>query len=184
MHLQSSCSVQSSERILVEVVMHQCSSWTDWTNDRDLLCRLCGRHASFFGRRHGICSICECKKGRQVAGFIAFQIFRSFPIVKLVTDYIDQHPKYYLQLSVKHCWRRFFFCDEHPVYIWTGHLLETRDADTDDEDSDGILNANLNFVNPLMKLCVSRGRNSPIEIIIDMLPMPPGFSIELPLSHR
>ena len=33
--------------------------------DRDLLCGLCGRHASFFGRQHGFCSICGSKKCRQ-----------------------------------------------------------------------------------------------------------------------
>ena len=110
--------------------------------DRDKLCGICGRHASFFGNRGDLCSICESKK---------------------------QH----LQCAVKSFWRRFLFSDHQPVRVWTGHLHETRDADTDDEEPDGMLSTELDFVNPLMKLSVSRGKNSPMEIIIDMLPMPP-----------
>ena len=95
--------------------------------DRDKLCGICGRHASFFGNRCDLCSI----------------------------------------------WRRFLFSDHQPVCVWTGHLHETRDTNTDDEEPDGMLSTELDFVNPLMKLSVSRGKNSPMEIIIDMLPMPP-----------
>lgn len=146
------------------------------------LCRLCGRHASFFGRRHGICSICDSKNSRQVAGIIAFQIFRTFPIVQLVTGYIDKHPKRHMRCAVNRFWKRFFY-NHQPVRVWTGHLHETRIADSDDEEPDGILSGDLNFVNPLMKLFVSRGRNSPIDILIDMLPLPSHLPIESPLSH-
>jgi hypothetical protein len=74
---------------------------------------------------------------------------------------------------VRSFWRRFLFSNHQPVRVWTGHLHETRDANNDDDESDGMLDAHLPFVNPLMKLSVSRGGNVPIEIIIDMLPMPP-----------
>lgn len=110
--------------------------------DRIRHCDWCGRHASFFGIRDGICNICESKK---------------------------QHVK----CAVRSFWRRFLFSDHQPVRLWTGHLHETRDADTTDEEPDGILDAHLPFVNLLMKLSVSRGGHEPIEIIIEMLPMPP-----------
>jgi hypothetical protein len=151
--------------------------------DRDRLCGLCGRHASFFGHRRGICGICEDKKGKQHLEMIAFKISRDSSIVQLVMDYICEHPKQRMQYAVKQFWYRFLFGDSREVLLWTGHLPETRDADSMDQESDGLFSENLNFCNPLMKLSVSRGRNCPIEIIIDMLPTPPRFATQLPLSY-
>lgn len=86
----------------------------------DQLCRLCGRHASFFCQRHGICSICNSKNARQVAGIIAFQLFKRFQIVQLITGYIDRHPKQHMQHAVRTFWQRLFY--EPIVRVWTSHI--------------------------------------------------------------
>jgi len=149
---------------------------------RDLRCGLCGRHASLFGYRRGICGICSSKKVRLIAEMIAFKIFKSIPIVQLVTDYICKHPKQRMQFAVHMFWRTFFFSHDYAVRVRTGQGV-LRDANSDDEEPDGALRGDLTFVNPLHKLCHGGGRNNPIDIIIDMLPLPPRIAIQSPLSH-
>ena len=65
---------------------------------------------------------------------------------------ICESKKQHLLCAVKSFWRRFLFSDHQPVCVWTGHLHETRDTNTDDEEPDGMLSTELDFVNPLMKL--------------------------------
>ena len=76
--------------------------------------------------------------------------------------------------------RMLVFGFRHRVFIRDGMPGLTRLADSDDEDEDGILDANLDYVNPLWKMQLagygewgSLLDRPPMEIIIEFLGMAP-----------
>ena len=70
--------------------------------------------------------------------------------------------------AIYRIWSRILCGGE--VYIRDGG--EIRECCTDDEDENGMCDANMDFVNPFVKLRLSRDCK-PLEIVISMLGKPP-----------
>ena len=151
-------------------------------------CRRCGRPSSFWGSRdrktgwHGWCYECNWK-WQNPDGLTVWELHLQnrgrLPEVVLLgvrpflVDFVQAQSEW-CEILVER-WTRILFSDE--MYyglpaVRDEQTGEIRIVDSDDEDEEfGVLDAHLNYTNPLWKMHLADGPHSPMKILAEFLGM-------------